>query len=104
MYTKGGARGVVIWLGNIPKAHFALEICAQWKGRKAADEAHLIDYDDEEAEVACRSIFIDPPWWSCVWNFQEIIHSSAVLVYVGAETSTPSTPCAACMHRIRVGN
>lgn len=67
----------------------AMEIYAEWKRRNEAVEADLIDYNDDEAESACKSLFIDPPWWSRVWILQEVIHSSDVFVYVGAGASIP---------------
>lgn len=32
---------------------------------------------------ACQELFLDPPWWTRIWVFQEVIHSGEVIVWFG---------------------
>lgn len=80
IYDTGGARRVVIWLGEEENARLAFDFCDKLRDSKNNHFATQSDYDAEWE--ACHDLF-SRKWWSRSWIIQEAVHANEALVYIG---------------------
>ncbi|PQE24876.1 heterokaryon incompatibility protein [Rutstroemia sp. NJR-2017a WRK4] len=79
IYDVGGAKRVVVWLGEVKNSKLALDFCERLKERS---ELILLPGYDLEWET-CYGLFVETPWWSRAWVIQEVIHKNEVIVHIG---------------------
>jgi hypothetical protein len=80
IYNVGGAKRVVVWLGEIKNAKLAIDFCERLL--KEPPEFAALPGSDLEWK-ACYELFVETPWWSRAWIIQEVIHKNEVIVHIG---------------------
>ncbi|PQE09516.1 Heterokaryon incompatibility protein [Rutstroemia sp. NJR-2017a BBW] len=80
IYDVGGAKRVVVWLGEVKNAKIAINFCERLL--KEPPEFALLPGYDLEWE-ACYELLVEMPWWSRAWIIQEVIHKNTVIVHIG---------------------